>query len=114
MVNFEAIHHDPVQWPEPSKFVPERFDLNSADNKWALTSDGKQRNPLSFTPFMGGKRICMGKNFVDVQMRYTIPMLLHYLNFEFTDPKTQASNKEYYSVGGQKELDMPMRVSIIN
>ncbi len=39
---FEAIHHDPNQWREPSCFVPERFDTQSV---WSLKPDGKPRNP---------------------------------------------------------------------
>ena len=114
LINFEAIHHDPVQWPQPEKFVPERFDFNQANNKWTLTTEGKPRNPLSFTPFMGGKRICLGKTFVDTSIRFTVPMLVYFLNFDFTNPKEQSTKKDYYSIGGQRELDMPMRITIRN
>jgi cytochrome P450 len=94
--------------------VPERFDFNQANNKWTLTTEGKPRNPLSFTPFMGGKRICLGKTFVDTSIRFTVPMLVYFLNFDFTNPKEQSTKKDYYSIGGQRELDMPMRITIRN
>jgi len=84
-INFEAIHHDPSQWLEPEKFVPERFDAKAKDNKWALTPEGKSRNPMAFTPFMGGKRICLGKTFAEVNTRITLPLLYHHLEFEFMD-----------------------------
>lgn len=90
---FDAIHHDEYQWPSPARFVPERFDLKSAKNPWALTTDGKPRNPLSFTPFMGGKRVCLGKTFADVNVRMTVPLLYHFLDFSFVDPVKQASTK---------------------
>ena len=54
---------------------------------WKLTPDGKPRNPLSFTPFMGGKRICIGKTFAEVTVRFTIPLIFHFLDFEFVDPE---------------------------
>ena len=86
-VMFEAIHHDPVQWPEPSKFQPLRFDTKNKNNVWALTSEGKPRNPLAFTPFFGGKRICLGKSFAEVTVRFTIPILFHHFDFEFVNPE---------------------------
>jgi cytochrome P450 len=40
LISFESIHHDPTQWREPSRFVPERFDSKDKDNEWGLTPDG--------------------------------------------------------------------------
>lgn len=99
-IAFDAIHHDPVQWREPSRFVPDRFDTKNKDNIWALTTDGKPRNPLSFTPFMGGKRVCLGKTFAEVNFRFTIPILFHSLNFEFVKPEEQSAFKQPYSIAG--------------
>ena len=82
---FEAIHHDPVQWPEPKRYEPKRFDTKLKDNRWTLTADGKPRSPLAFTPFMGGKRVCLGKTFAEVTVRFTIPLLFHSFDFEFVD-----------------------------
>jgi cytochrome P450 len=81
IVNFYEIHHDPDQWVEPSKFVPARFDFSDADNKWTKTSTGEERNPLAFTPFFGGKRICVGKTFAETTIRFTIPLIYQHLNF---------------------------------
>jgi len=61
--------------------VPERFDTKDKDNKWMLTSEGKARNSFAFTPFMGGKRVCLGKTFAEVTIRFTIPMLYHHFDF---------------------------------
>ena len=77
--------HDPYQWIEPESFVPDRFNTKEKDNKWLLTADGKQRNPLAFTPFMGGKRICLGKTFAEVTIRFTVPMLYHFFDFELEE-----------------------------
>jgi cytochrome P450 len=61
--------------------LPERFDTSNPDNKWLLTSDGKPRNPLAFTPFYGGKRICLGKSFAELAIRFTIPLLYFHCDF---------------------------------
>ena len=42
--------------------MPERFD---AESPWSLTPSGGKRNPHSFIPFLGGKRICVGKTFAE-------------------------------------------------
>ncbi len=71
---------------------------------WQLTPDGKPRNPQAFTPFMGGKRICLGKTFAEVTIRFTVPLLFHAFDFEFVDPVKQANNKPLYSAGGFEEM----------
>ena len=106
--NFEAIHHDPEQWPCPEEFQPERFDTKTTDNKWLLDHKGKQRSPQAFCPFMGGKRICVGKTFVEVMTKFTLPMLMHYLEFDFREGQPE---KPYYGFGGTKEVDLRMRVT---
>ena len=114
LISFESIHHDPTQWREPSRFVPERFDSKDKDNEWGLTPDGQPRNPLAFTPFMGGKRVCLGKTFAEVTIRFTVPMLYHHFDFEFVNPIEQINNKEPYSAGGLKEIEIPMKLKIKN
>ena len=50
------------EWKEPEKYIPERFDPESP---WSLTPSGEKRNPYSLSPFLGGKRICVGKTFAE-------------------------------------------------
>lgn len=109
LMNFQAIHHDPYQWPEPEKFIPDRFDTSIEDNKWLKTADGKPRNPLAFTPFYGGKRICLGKGFAEMTVRFTIPLLYYHFDFEFADPKMM-HEKQQYSVGNQIEPVYLMKI----
>ena len=80
--------NNPVEWQEPEKFIPDRFDTQSP---MFLTPSGKKRNPYSFSPFLGGKRICLGKTFVETVSKLVLPALWANFNFEFepgVDPKT--------------------------
>jgi cytochrome P450 len=88
-VSFEGIHRDAYQWPEPDKFEPARFDMSGTKDggKWIQTTDGSPRSPFAHTPFMGGKRVCLGKTFAEVNIRITFPLLMYFLDFEFIDKK---------------------------
>lgn len=99
MILFTEIHHNPIEWPEPSVFQPARFDTKDSDNKWALTAEGKSRNPLSYTPFFGGKRVCLGKTFAETSIRFTIPLIFHFLDFEFAN-ENQKVNKPIFEISG--------------
>lgn len=91
-IMLEEIMRDPKQWREPMKFIPERFDEKSP---YYLKPDGKPRHPLAFSPFLGGKRVCLGKTFAEITTRLTIPILMHALNFDFVDPKHYEKKPEY-------------------
>ena len=41
-----------------------------------LTPSNKKRHPLSFSPFFGGKRICIGKTFAEIIGKYVVPAIL--------------------------------------
>ena len=43
-------------------FIPERWNPSS---EYYLTPTGKKRHPMSFGPFGGGKRICLGKTLAE-------------------------------------------------
>ena len=64
---------NPKEWIDPMKYVPERFD---SESKWSLTPAGTKRHPMSFGPFLGGKRICMGKSFAESIGKLLISMIV--------------------------------------
>lgn len=58
MINWWAIHYDPVRFPEPHKFKPERFiDYPLSALEEANHPDPYQRSHVGFG---GGRRICPG------------------------------------------------------
>ena len=74
--------NDPEEWIQPERFIPERFDDKS---RFFLTPKGTRRNPYSFSPFLGGSRICIGKTFIEVVSKLTVPTLLSNFKIEFVD-----------------------------
>jgi cytochrome P450 len=81
-VYIRGLHHNPDEWKEPEKFVPERFDPYS---EWFLTPSGAKRHPMSFGPFLGGHRICLGKTFALSSLKRVLPIIIMLLDFEFVD-----------------------------
>ena len=55
------------------RFIPDRFDPTS---KYYLTPKGTKRHPMSYGPFLGGKRICLGKTFAENMAKCIIPIIL--------------------------------------
>jgi thromboxane-A synthase/cytochrome P450 family 3 subfamily A len=99
VIAFDYLHHDPVQWQEPWKFIPERFDPES---KFFKRPDGGVRHPFSFGPFLGGQRICMGKTFAELMVRFTISIIMYHFELKMCD-KSQIHNKPKMNISGQCE-----------
>ena len=66
IVNFSGLHRNSDEWQRPHEFLPQRFD---ASDPLSHTPGGKKRNPYSWSPFNGGKRICFGKTFAEASLR---------------------------------------------
>ncbi|GBP90646.1 Cytochrome P450 6B6 [Eumeta japonica] len=73
-----AIHHDPRHYPEPEKFIPERF---SQENK-------KNINNYAFLPFGEGHRICIGMRFARLQVKTGLVHALRHFTVETRDAGT--------------------------
>lgn len=41
---------------------------------------------MSFIPFIAGKRICLGKTFAEVVVRYTMAIFFYHFDLEYADP----------------------------
>ena len=82
VVDMYTLHRSKRYWKDPEQFIPERFDPTS---EYFLTPDGKKRHTLTFTPFLGGKRICIGKTFAETSSKFIIALFMNkcgkYLSF---------------------------------
>jgi cytochrome P450 family 135 len=69
-------HMNPAVFPEPKRFLPERFLGNGADT-------------YSWIPFGGGIRRCLGASFAMYEMRVVIPAILRRVQLEAAGPSEQ-------------------------
>ena len=81
---FNALHHDRSQWQRPMEFLPERWEEG---NPLSLTPSGQKRERFSFCPFSGGRRICFGKTFAEVNMKLLVTYFSQAFDFELVDPR---------------------------
>nr|XP_056703416.1 thromboxane-A synthase [Euleptes europaea] len=72
------LHYNPKIWPDPEKFIPERF---TAEAK-------RQRHPFSYLPFGAGPRGCIGVKLALTELKITLLRILQKFRFQ-TCPETQ-------------------------
>lgn len=70
-----GMHHDPKHFPEPEKFIPERF---SDENKDTI-------NPYVYMPFGHGPRKCIGNRFALMETKTLLVHVLRKFRIKFTD-----------------------------
>ncbi|XP_044954925.1 geraniol 8-hydroxylase-like [Hordeum vulgare subsp. vulgare] len=71
LVNVWAIHHDAELWPEPNKFIPERFLKQQEEVSFQGAVD------LRFVPFSAGRRTCLGLPMATRMIHTMLGSLLH-------------------------------------
>lgn len=73
-----ALHRDKRFWPQPEKFMPERF----------LLDEVKKRPRNSYLPFGAGPRMCIGNNFAIMEMQIVLSMIIQKFNLLSPDNQT--------------------------
>lgn len=63
-----AVHHDRELWPNPEGFDPDRFD--------------QPVTPMSFIPFGGGPRKCLGSHYATAELQVMLATLVRVARFE--------------------------------
>ena len=66
-----ATHHDPAIYPEPNRFLPDRWDKMAT-------------SPYNYLPYGAGPRTCLGMPFAERALRLMLPMILQ--RFRFSIP----------------------------
>jgi cytochrome P450 len=72
MASIYLSHRDEGCWPEPDCFRPERFNR----------SQEHQRPPLTYIPFGGGPRNCIGATFAQIEAKVVLGCLLQRFDLE--------------------------------
>lgn len=67
-------HRHKAHWPEPERFVPERFARDA----------GHQHAPFTYVPFGGGPRNCIGAAFAQMEAKVIVAHILQCFDLHFT------------------------------
>ena len=77
MYSIYLSHRQTEYWPDPEKFSPERFS----------PEQNRIRTPLTYVPFGGGPRNCIGAAFGLVEVKVVLTRILQKFRLKFTQSK---------------------------
>lgn len=80
------VHRDPRHWPEPEKFLPERFLGPQDNNNLSDHTDPERRHPLAFMPFSAGSRICIGSKYATIESLGVLSTILRRFKIRSLNP----------------------------
>ncbi|KAF2457057.1 benzoate 4-monooxygenase cytochrome P450 [Lineolata rhizophorae] len=85
-----AIHHSEKYYPEPYKFMPERWIPAEKEGEWPSAEDVRMAH-AAHCPFSIGIRGCLGKNMAMMELKITLARLL--LEFDMRLPAKFGENE---------------------
>ena len=92
--------------------MPDRF--NPSNDEWYLKPNGGgKRSPFAYVPFLGGSRVCLGKTFAEVTLRFTIPLWFHFFDFDFT-VEEHRKERPVVVLGSVKAIEIPLKMTTRN
>lgn len=102
LINYWALHHDPKQWPDPTKFDPSRY----------LDGNGKLEStkPASWLPFSAGRRNCLGETLAKPEILLMCANLLQ--RFDIRLPEGVKPHLEHNLKGFGIELPMDYKIVV--
>ncbi|XP_046667735.1 probable cytochrome P450 6a14 [Homalodisca vitripennis] len=77
LVSVQGLHKDPELFPEPERFIPERF---SKENKGKI-------KPFSYMPYGEGPRYCAGQRFAQLMVKTGLAVMMKRFSVQ-TSPRT--------------------------
>jgi cytochrome P450 len=81
MVSIYLSHRDAAVWDEPEQFCPHRFERQP---KGADMKPVKRRPPLSYIPFGGGPRNCIGATFAQIESKVVLARILQQFELQLS------------------------------
>ncbi|XP_039437021.1 probable cytochrome P450 4d14 [Culex pipiens pallens] len=92
------MHHNPNYFPDPERFVPERFEAERGAEKL---------NPYAYVPFSAGGRNCIGQKFAMYELKATISKVVRWCRVELDRPDYRVQLKAEMILKPMDE--MPLR-----
>ena len=77
-LNIYGMHRNPVLYPDPNTFKPERFQSLTKNDK---SSNISVRHPYAFIPFSAGPRNCIGQRYAMFELKVVLSWILRKFHF---------------------------------
>lgn len=84
------LHYDPEHWPDPEKFIPERFTPEAKAN----------RHPFVYLPFGAGPRSCVGMRLAQLEIKMALVHVFRRFNIvASSETKVPLELKSFTTLG---------------
>lgn len=84
------LHYDPEHWPDPEKFIPERFTPEAKAN----------RHPFVYLPFGAGPRSCVGMRLAQLEIKMALVHVFRRFNIvACSETKVPLELKSFTTLG---------------